>query len=56
MATKKMSFDAIAASRRWRRTTSRLLDRMTPTEQIAFLNRRLVTPRPARPRKLVSTD
>ena len=41
MATKKKSFDALAASRRWRRTTSRLLNKMTPEEQIAFLNRRL---------------
>ena len=37
----KKSFDALAASRRWRRATSKLLDKMTPEEQIAFLNRRL---------------
>jgi hypothetical protein len=43
MATKKKTFDAVAASRRWRRTTSRLLNKMTPEEQIAFLNRRLET-------------
>lgn len=42
MATKKKKpFDAVAASRRWRRTTSKLLNKMTPEEQIAFLNRRL---------------
>ncbi len=42
MATKKKkSFDAVAASRRWRRTTSKLLNKMTPEEQLAFLNRRL---------------
>ncbi len=41
MATKKKSFDALAASRRWRRATSKLLNKMTPEEQIAFLNRRL---------------
>jgi hypothetical protein len=41
MATTKKTFDALAASRRWRRTTSRLLNKMTPEEQIAFLNRRL---------------
>jgi hypothetical protein len=42
MATKKKkTFDAVAASRRWRRTTSKLLNKMTPEEQIAFLNRRL---------------
>lgn len=42
MATKKKkAFDAVAASRRWRRATSKLLNKMTPEEQIAFLNRRL---------------
>jgi len=42
MATiKKKTFDAIAASRRWRVATSKLLNKMTPEEQIAFLNRRL---------------
>lgn len=42
MATKKKKpFDAVAASRRWRRATSRRLNKMTPEEQIAFLNRRL---------------
>ena len=39
--TKKKTFDAVASSRRWRRTTSKLLNKMTPEEQIAFLNRRL---------------
>ena len=41
MATKKKTFDAVEASRRWRRATSKLLNKMTPEEQIAFLNRRL---------------
>jgi hypothetical protein len=41
MATKKKTFDAIAASRRWRRETSRLVRDMTPEERIAFFNRRL---------------
>jgi hypothetical protein len=45
MATTKKTFDALAASRRWRRTTSRLLNKMTPGEQIAFLNRRLTSRR-----------
>ena len=41
MATKKKTFDAVASSRRWRRTTSKQLDAMTPEAQITFLNRRL---------------
>lgn len=41
MATKKKSFDAIAASRRWRRATSRVVRNMTLEERIAFFNRRL---------------
>jgi hypothetical protein len=41
MATKTKDFDAIAASRRWRSTTSKLLNKMTAAEQLAFLNRRL---------------
>ena len=43
MATKKKTFDAVASSLRWRRTTSKLLNQMTPEEQVAFLNRRLAT-------------
>jgi hypothetical protein len=39
MAMKKKRFDALAASRRWRRATSKLLGKMTEAEQIAFLNR-----------------
>ena len=35
------TFDAVASSRRWRLATSKLLNRMTPEEQIEFLNRRL---------------
>jgi hypothetical protein len=50
MATKKKSFDAVAASRRWRRTTSKLLDMMTPKAQLMFLNCRLAHgPAPVRP-------
>jgi hypothetical protein len=41
MATKKKSFDAVKSSRRWRRATSKQLNKLTPEEQIAFLNRRL---------------
>jgi hypothetical protein len=39
--TKKKTFEAVASSRRWRIATSKLLNRMTPEEQIVFLNRRL---------------
>jgi hypothetical protein len=39
--TKKKTVDAVAQSRRWRIVTSKLLNKMTPGEQIAFLNRRL---------------
>ena len=39
--TKKKTFDAVVESRRWRMATSKLLNKMTPEEQIAFLNRRL---------------
>lgn len=42
MATKKKTFDAVASSRRWRQVTSKLLNKMTPEEQLIFLNRRLV--------------
>jgi hypothetical protein len=41
MATKKKSFDALAASRRWRRKTSRLVRGMAPDERMAFFNLRL---------------
>ncbi len=41
MATKKKTFDAVASSRRWRQATSKLLNKMTAEEQLAFLNRRL---------------
>ena len=44
MANKKKSFDAVAASRRWRRATSQTLDKMAPGEQVAFLNRQLNKP------------
>ena len=40
-ATKKKTLDALAESRRWRRATSKLLNKMTPKEQVTFLNRRL---------------
>jgi hypothetical protein len=48
MAKKKKSFDAVAASRRWRRATSRQVRGMSPEERIAFFNRRLANG-PARP-------
>lgn len=41
MATKQKPFDAMEASRRWRRKTSRLVRAMTSEERIAFFNRRL---------------
>jgi hypothetical protein len=47
MATKKKGpdaiagFDAVAASRRWRRATSRKVRGMTSEERIAFFNRSL---------------
>jgi hypothetical protein len=43
MATKKKTFDAVAASRRWRRKTSRAVRGMTSAERIAFFNRGLAT-------------
>lgn len=54
MATKKKTFDAVAASRRWRRKTSRLVRDMTSEERIAFFNRRLTAARPASARKLAA--
>jgi hypothetical protein len=52
MATtkKKKPFDAVAQSRRWRVATSKLLNKMTPEEQLEFLNRRLAN-WPAAPAK-----
>jgi hypothetical protein len=51
MATKKKTFDAVASSRRWRQATSKLLNKMTPEEQLAFLNRRLTNwPGSAKPK------
>jgi len=41
MAEKIKRFDAIAASRQWRRATGKVLSRMTPDDQIAYLNRHL---------------
>jgi len=41
VTTKKKTFDTVAQSRRWRIATSKLLNKMTPEERIAFLNRRL---------------
>jgi len=43
MASKKKSFDAIAASRGWRRATSREVRGLTSEERIAFFNRSLET-------------
>lgn len=51
MATKKKTFDAIAFSRRWRQTTSKLLNKMSYEEQLAFLNQRLANwPGAAKPK------
>jgi hypothetical protein len=47
VATKKKTFDALAASRRWRRATSRQVQGMTSEERIAFFNRRLEKKSPA---------
>jgi hypothetical protein len=41
MATKKKRFNAVAASRRWRRATSRQVRGMSSEERMAFFNRRL---------------
>jgi len=52
MATKKKTIDAVASSRSWRRATSKLLNKMTPDEQIEFLNRRLANwPRASKPKR-----
>jgi hypothetical protein len=37
METKKKVFDAVAESRKWRQTTSRL-DAMTPEQRLAYLH------------------
>lgn len=51
MATKKKTFDAVAASRRWRRETSRLVRDMTQEERLAFFNCRLANwPSQAKPK------
>lgn len=39
MATKKKGFDAVAESRRWRRASSKRLNKMTFAEQQAHLER-----------------
>jgi len=41
MAHRKKKFDAVEMSRKLRRDTGRLLSKMSPKEQIKFLNRRL---------------
>ncbi|MGD1032529.1 MAG: hypothetical protein ABSA05_15475 [Opitutaceae bacterium] len=41
MAKKKKRFDAVAASRKWRRATSRKVRGMNSEERIAFFNRSL---------------
>ena len=38
MKTKPMTFDAVAASRKWREETGRLLDAMSIEERLAFLD------------------
>jgi len=52
MATKKKPFDAIAASRRWRRATSRRLSKMSFAEQQEYLREKtkeLLLPTRSRP-------
>jgi very-short-patch-repair endonuclease len=64
MATMKKSFDAVAESRRWRRATSRRLNKLTFEQQQALLNRTtaefFAAPPPnrkwTRARKLVTLD
>jgi hypothetical protein len=38
METKKKVFDAVAESRKWRETTSRRLDAMTPEQRLVYLH------------------
>ena len=38
METKTKQFDAVAESRKWRETTSRRLDAMTPEQRLAYLH------------------
>jgi hypothetical protein len=38
MATKTKTFDAVEESRKWRETTSRKLDSMSPHERVAYLH------------------
>ena len=38
MESKKKVFDAVAESRKWRETTSRRLDAMTPEQRLAYLH------------------
>jgi hypothetical protein len=38
METKRKKFDAVTESRKWRETTSRRLDAMTPEQRLAYLH------------------
>jgi len=38
MRMMKKAFDAVAESRKWRETTSRRLDAMTPEQRLAYLH------------------
>jgi len=38
MESKKKVFDAVAESRKWRETTSRRLEAMTPEQRLAYLH------------------
>jgi hypothetical protein len=51
---KNKSFDAVAASRKWRIATGQKLSRMTRAERVAFLNQRLATLRAAAPLKTLA--
>jgi hypothetical protein len=39
METKTKKFDAVSESRKWRETTSRRLDAMTPEQRLAYLHK-----------------
>lgn len=40
MRPKTKTFDALAASRKWRERVSRKITKMTPAQELAYFNRR----------------
>jgi hypothetical protein len=40
MRHKTKAFDALAESRKWRQRVSRKISKMTPTQELAYFNRR----------------